>query len=195
MARARDKFYDVLRKQQEEGKLVCVFHGNDGHDKFDVGFVESLSKNTLTLLAVSPRGDYDGRILLHLDDLNRIETDDRYSKKIGLIHEYRSSVFKNEDRVDAHAGSDGPAEHLRRAMESNTVVTIEDHSGHAVTGFVAELGEDYAAIEMLSPNGEPDGQAIVNLDDLNRIHIGCRDQQIRSFLYRYNFELKRLLES
>src|SRR5690242_7013403 len=52
MARRRAKFYEVLRQQQEKEKLVCVYHGDDGHDKFDVGFIESLTPTTLTLLSV-----------------------------------------------------------------------------------------------------------------------------------------------
>src|SRR5690242_8031745 len=150
MARARDKFFDVLRRKQDEGKLVCIFHGDDGADKFDVGYVESLTPSTVTLLSVSPRGDFDGRLIMHLEDLSRIETDDRYSKKIELLNHYRESVFKKEDKVEISARQDGPLDHLRRAQSENSVVCVEDQSGNSVTGFVAEVGDDYVEIEMLN---------------------------------------------
>jgi len=194
MARRRSKFYEVLKQQQEKEKLVCVYHGDDGHDKFDVGFVESLTPTMLTLLAVSPRGEYDGRVVMHLDDLNRIEMDDRYSRKIELLHQYRGSVFKTEDHVNPNARTDDAHAQLQRAMEEQQVACVEDIKGNSVTGFIAEVGDDYVMIEALTQLGEPDGQSVINLEEVGRVQIAARDQQIRGFLYRYNFELRKLLE-
>lgn len=194
MARRRVKFFEVLKTQQDMQKLVCVYHGDDGHDKFDVGFVESVTPNSLTLLSVSPRGEFDGRVVMHLDDLNRVETDDRYSRKIEILHQYRGSVFKTEDHVNQQAKSDDIHRQLSRAAEERQVACIEDVKGNSVTGFVAEVGDDYVVVEALTQLGEPDGQSIINLEDLSRVQIASRDQQVRGFLYRYNFELRKLLE-
>ncbi len=183
MARRRVKFYEVLKQQQEKEKLVCVYHGDDGHDKFDVGFIESLTPTTLTLLSVSPRGEFDGRVVMHLDDLNRIEMEDRYSRKIELLHQYRGSVFKTEDHVNPNARADDLHAQLVRAVEDHEVASVEDIKGNAVTGFVAEVGDDFVVIEALTQLGEPDGQAIINLDEVVRVQLGARDQQIRGFLY------------
>ncbi len=194
MARRRAKFYEVLRQQQEKEKLVCVYHGDDGHDKFDVGFVESLTPTTLTLLSVSPRGEFDGRVIMHLDDLNRIEMDDRYSRKIELLHQYRGSIFKTEDHVNPEARADDVHAQLVRAVNEHLVVCVEDIKGNSVTGFIMEVGDDFVLIEALTQLGEPDGQSLINLDELSRVQLGARDQQVRGFLYRYNYELKKLLE-
>ena len=194
MARRRAKFFEVLKTQQEKQKLVCVYHGDDGHDKFDVGFVESVTPNSLTLLSVSPRGEFDGRVVMHLDDLNRVETDDRYSRKIELLHQYRGSVFKTDDHVNDQAKTDDIHDQLARAAEERQVASIEDVKGNSVTGFVLEVGDDYVVVEALTQLGEPDGQSIINLEDLSRVQIAARDQQVRGFLYRYNFELRKQLE-
>jgi hypothetical protein len=194
MARRRAKFFEVLKKQQDNEKLVCVYHGDDGHDKFDVGFVESLSATSLTLLSVSPRGEFDGRVVMQLDDLNRVETDDRYSRKIELLHQYRGSVFKTEDKVNTQARTDDLYEQLARASEESQVACVDDIKGNSVTGFIREVGDDYVEIEALTQLGEPDGKSIINLEDVSRVQIGARDQQVRCFLYRYNYELRKLLE-
>ena len=195
MAKRRTKFFEVLRRVQEAEKLVCVFHGDDEHDKFDVGFVESLTNSTLTLLSVSPRGEYDGRVVMHLDDLNRVETDDRYSRKIALLHEYRGSVFKADDKVNKQALAFGIGEQLQAALEETCVVCVEDVKGNAITGFVREIGDDYVEVEALTQLGEPDGTSIISLEEVSRVQIGARDQQVRAFLYQYNFGLRKLLES
>jgi hypothetical protein len=194
MARRRTKFYEVLKQQQEKEKLVCVYHGDDGHDKFDVGFVESLTTTNLTLLSVSPRGEFDGRVIMHLDDLNRVEMDDRYSRKIELLHQYRGSIFKTEDHVNPQSRTDDLMAQLKTAAEAHEVGSIEDVKGNSVTGFIAEVGEDYVVIEALTQLGEPDGQSVVNLEDVSRVQIGARDQQVRGFLYGYNYKLRKLLE-
>jgi hypothetical protein len=194
MAKRRAKFYEVLKHQQEKEKLVCVYHGDDGHDKFDVGFIESLTSTTLTLLSVSPRGEFDGRVVMHLDDLNRIEMDDRYSRKIQLLHQYRGSIFKSEDHVNPQARADDLHAQLVRAVEAHEVACVEDIKGNSVTGFIAEAGEDFVVVESLTQMGEPDGQSVINLDEVTRVQVGARDQQIRGFLYRYNYELRKLLE-
>lgn len=195
MGKRRVKFYEVLREIQAREKLVCVFHGDDEHDKFDVGFVESLTPTTVTLLSVSPRGEYDGRVVMHIDDLNRVETDDRYSRKIALLHEYRGSVFKSDDHVNPGARDYAFAEQLQSAKESGSVICIEDMKGNAVTGYVREIGDDYVELEALTQLGEPDGTALLSLDEVARVQIGARDQQVRNFLYQYNFGLRKLLES
>lgn len=194
MARRRAKFFDVLKQQQDAEKLVCVYHGDDGHDKFDVGYVESLTPTTLTLLSVSPRGDYDGRVVMHLDDLNRVETNDRYSRKIELLHEYRGSIFKTEDHVNHQARTDDLQAQLSRAAADHQVAAIEDIKGNAVAGYIQEVGEDYVVVEALTQLGEPDGTSVINLEDVSRVQIGARDQQVRGFLYKYNHELRKLLE-
>ncbi len=194
MARRRVKFYEVLKQQQEKEKLVCVYHGDDGHDKFDVGFVESLTPDSLTLLSVSPRGEFDGRVVMHLDDLNRVETDDRYSRKIELLHQYKGSIFKTDDHVNPDAKTEDLHAQLQRAAEEQAVACVDDVKGNAVTGFIKEVGEDYVIVEGLTQLGEPDGQSIINLEDVTRVQIAARDQQVRGFLYRYNYELRKLLE-
>lgn len=195
MAKRRTKFYEILRAQQESEKLVCVYHSDDGHDKFDVGYVESLTATTLTLLSVSPRGEYDGRVVMLIDALDRIETDDRYARKIELLHQYRGSVFKNDDNVKRDAHSHNLQDQLSHASQEHDVTSVEDNKGNTITGFVQEVGDDYVVIDVLTQLGEPDGRAIVSLRDVSRVQIGARDQQARSFLYRYNFELRKLLES
>lgn len=194
MARRRAKFYEVLRQQQEKEKLVCVYHGDDGHDKFDVGFIESLTPTTLTLLSVSPRGEFDGRVIMHLDDLNRIEMGDRYSRKIELLHQYRGSIFKTDDHVNPQARTEDLHAQLSRAVVDHLVACIEDIKGNSVTGFIAEVGDDFVVIDAVTQLGEPDGQSIINLDEVSRVQMGARDQQIRGFLFRYNYELRKLLE-
>ena len=74
------------------------------------------------------------------------------------------------------------------------VACVDDVKGNAATGFIREVGEDYVVIEALTQLGEPDGQCIINLEDVTRVQIAARDHQVRAFLYRYNFELRKLLE-
>jgi hypothetical protein len=194
MGAVRAKFREILREAQETNKVVSVYHEDGGSNKFEVGFIEHVGSYDCTMMCLTPRGEPDGLLHLRLDDVTAIELDDPYTRKIGLLYEYRGSVFVGDQPVnERRSGSMDNV--LQRALESDTVVTIQDQLGNDFVGFVSELDEDFVELRLLNSYGAPDGRAVIERRRISRIESGRREEQTRGFLYKYNYDLRRLLES
>lgn len=191
MGTVREKFAAVLQQAQHAGNVVSIYHLDGDTSKFEVGFVEAVNGEDLTLRCLNARGEDDGHIVLRLDDVDVVEVDDAYSRKVQLLHEYQGSVFAKSDGVER---GDSYESLLEMALRNRWVMTAEDHRGHKFVGFVSEIGDDFFELELLTTYGEPDGKAAIQKASVVRIEVNRRDEQTRAFLYRYHYELKRLLE-
>lgn len=178
----------------EAGKVVSLYHQSHDADRFEVGYVESVSRTDVTMLCLTPRGEEDGRMAVRIEDISALEIDDPYSQKIQTLHSYKGSVFNREEGLRTSANSPSLDEQLQSAHDSNQAVTIEDVSGTRFTGFVGELTDGYIEMKLLNQYGAPDGTAYLARHMLGKVDIGRRDEQSRAFLYKITHELKRLLE-
>jgi hypothetical protein len=159
-----------------------------------VGFIDAVSESEVFMLCLTPRGEEDGRMAVRIEDIVALEIDDPYSKKIQTLHSYRGSVFGREDPAKATTGTISLEEQLIRAQENNLVVSVEDSNGTKFTGFIGELSDGFIEMMLLNQYGSPDGTAYLAREMVGKVDIGRRDEQTRSFLYKINHELKRLLE-
>lgn len=190
----RSKFVSILQEAIDGRKVISLYHESHDADRFEVGFVEAVSRTDVTLLCLTPRGEEDGRMAVRIEDITALEVDDPYSQKIQLLHSYRGSVFNKDEGYIATATSPNIDEQLQQALDRGFAITIEDVSGTRFTGFVDELNDGYITLKLLNQYGSPDGTAYVARHMLAKVDIGRRDEQTRAFLYKVNHKLKRLLE-
>ncbi|HTQ11892.1 MAG TPA: hypothetical protein VMI31_17660 [Fimbriimonadaceae bacterium] len=193
MADARGKFYTILTEAHASRRTVSMYHQSNEADRFEVGFVEAVSRTDVTILCLTPRGEEDGRMAVRLEDITALEIDDPYSEKIQTLHSYQGSIYNREE------SSRGPAlpsmdDQLANAEEHKSVVTVEDINGSRFTGFVSEQTDGYIEMRLINQYGSPDGIAILARHMLGKVDVGRREEQTRAFLYKVNHELKRLLE-
>jgi hypothetical protein len=194
VANVRSKFVSILQEAHDKSKVVSLYHQSHDADRFEVGFVEAVSRTDVTMLCLTPRGEEDGRMAVRIDDVTALEIDDPYSEKIQLLHSYRGSVFTKDEGQRTTASSPSIEEQLHQSHENNAVVTIEDISGTRFTGFIAELNDSFVEMKLLNQYGAPDGTAYLARHMMGKVDIGRRDEQTRAFLYKINHGLKRLLE-
>jgi hypothetical protein len=194
VASVRSKFVAILQGALDGAKVVSLYHQSHEADRFEVGFVESVSRTDVTMLCLTPRGEEDGRMAVRIEDITALEIDDPYSQKIQTLHSYRGSVFNREEGLRTNALSPTIEDQLLTAQDKGLVVTVEDTSGTRFTGFVNELTDGYIEVKLLNQYGGPDGTAFLARHMLGKVDIGRRDEQSRAFLYKVNHELKRLLE-
>jgi hypothetical protein len=194
VANVRSKFVSILQEALDARKVVSLYHQSHDADRFEVGFVEAVSRTDVTMLCLTPRGEEDGRMAVRIEDITALEIDDPYSQKIQTLHSYKGSVFNREEGLRTNAASPSLDDQLQQAQDRNAVVTLEDVSGTRFTGFLGELTDGYVEIKLLNQYGGPDGVAYLARHMLGKIDIGRREEQTRAFLFKVNHELKRLLE-
>ncbi len=188
------RFLKALNAAQEAEQAVAVYADAEDYQSYEVGFVEHADAGEVILLCLTPKGEPDGRRALRMEDVTRVDTDNAYIKKLELLYQYRDTIFDKDFRQRPSATKSDLKTQLQHAQNSHTMVHIVDDNDYGPSGFVTEVGEDYVEIERIGTNGEPDGKSALLLQNIRRVHIGRRQDQILEFLYRYNHELKRLLE-
>src|SRR5579862_6076889 len=97
VADARGKFYSILQGAYESQRVVSLYHQSHDSDRFEVGFVESVSRTDVTLLCLTPRGEEDGRMAVRIEDITALELEDPYSEKIQTLHSYQGSIYNREE--------------------------------------------------------------------------------------------------
>jgi hypothetical protein len=189
----KSHFLKTLQAAHEEGTAVAVYADTADFSAYEVGFVDYADSNEIVLLCLTPKGEPDGRRVLRTDDVSRVDSENTYLRRLELLYQYRESVFGKDFKPGPEGGRDLRAQ-LEHARDTNCIVHLVDDNDYGPSGFVRELGEDYIELERVGLNGEPDGRSVLLMAGIARVHLGRRQDQILEFLYRYNYELKRLLE-
>ncbi len=180
-----------LMVAHEEGRAVAVHNNRSDPSQYEVAFVQDVHELQVTLQCLTPRGESDGVTVMRMDDIFRVDIDTAYCRKIELLSQYTESVFEKSTQVPNGEMN----EVLKAAKSANQIVHLLDYSEFGPTGFVEDVGRDFVTIRRISQNGEPDGMATIGLDCIASVHVGRRSEQIIDFLYRYNVDLRKLLES
>ncbi|CAN5450457.1 hypothetical protein BH11ARM1_BH11ARM1_04270 [soil metagenome] len=187
-------FVETLSVAVESGRAVAVYADIHDFQSYEVGFVEWVDANETTLLCLTSRGESDGRRILRTDEITRVDVETAYTRRLELLHQYRGSVFEEGFRNGPSGKMDLRAQ-LEHAKINHTIVTLVDEGDFGPVGFVRHVGEDYVELERVTADGEPDGRTTIMLDSVVKANFGRRQDQVLEFLHRYNYQLKRILES
>ncbi len=187
------QFLRTLHTAMDTGAAVAVYADSEDYQSYEVGFVEYADNSELVIQCLTPKGEPDGRRALRTDDITRVDTENAYIRKLELLYQYRESVFDKDFRSGPTGKTDLKAQ-LAHAHKNHALVHMVDENDFGPSGFLHEVGEDYVIMDRIGSNGEPDGCSMLLLESINKVHIGRRQDQVLEFLYRYNYELKRLLE-
>ena len=186
-------FIELLQQAHDAAQPVAVYSSDSEANDYDVGFVEIVTKTHLILNAMTPKGESDGRHLIPLEHIHRVDSNTAYVNKLKLLHQYHDSVF-TAGPPPIGVATDMPAI-LEAAKESGQVVSLLDSEGFGPSGFVKDVAEDFVELQRLNSKGMPDGLAVVMLDAVHRITVDTREEQVLGFLFRYHYELQRLIDS
>ncbi len=186
-------FLEILQRALDEADPVAVYSDGSSVNDYDVGFVLQVGSSHLILSAITSKGEPDGRRFIRLEDVHRIDSKTSYLGKLRLLHEYKDAVFVSEpllvgDLSDMHAM-------LEAAKLSGSIVSLLDDEGYGPSGFVREVASDYVALQRINSKGSPDGVAVMMLEAIARLTMDTREEQVLGFLYRYHFELQRMIDN
>jgi hypothetical protein len=181
-----DKFRTVLRACEGARSMAEIYTDEEDLDRFSVGYVEEVGRETYTLAAIDDEGRFDGRQVGRLEAIIKLTVDSEYLSALKLLHEGGSALEPTRPSGppprDLRAG-------LEAAMRDRTVASVIDVDHQAHTGFVTDVGEEFVEISEIRRDGHRDGMTILRLDDVFRVDIGGRTEQARGFLHRVRMGL------
>jgi hypothetical protein len=189
MANFDQRMREFLGEVAAQEELIAVHANPEDPEAFEVGFVGHLSRETFSLRAVSTKGLDDGVRVFPYDVVVRMHRDSDYLRGLRALFENRDRAFKGIDSALLEIAGKGFEEALRAAQARNLAVTLRFPT-QAIQGFVRNVGEGWAEIEVIVENGMSDGLFLTDLTDTDRIFVGGHEEQALGFLYRERYGLK-----
>lgn len=166
------KYFNDFKDNKE---LICVYSNETDTESFAAGYVVGVSKDDIILYHLTPRGTYDGYLLLPIDNIFLTEYNTRYTKKLYNLSQIQfhenMSYFKNESLKSCL---------LKYAHENDFVVEVQlVNSGlNDVVGKVFSFDEEKVIVDKYTEYGEQDGQAVFNILDITR--LSCDNEEERT---------------
>lgn len=167
-------FSDILKRCQEDKKLIGVYTNRQDLSKFDVGIALAVDDDFLILSSVSKYGKRNGLLLVEQDSVVRVDEDSVYLRKIGALMRYYSEkpeVLSAEQYLVYSL--------LEYCHANNRIAAIDllDSGTYDTVGFIDELDTDRCVIKQVSEFGKYDGTSSILLADITSISC-CSEMEV-----------------
>ena len=188
MSDFNEKIRQTLRAAKEAGDMVELYDDERNLDRFDVGLVESVTRDSYCILSVGLHGEIDGRQVGRIEDIIRLSTGSEYLATLKLLHQARNRLTPELLDPEGYLPMD-LQNSLRFARDKKIIVSLVDPDHVPITGFVRDFGKDFVEIGEVRRDGQQDGSIVVHLDEIVRVDIGGRMEQARAFVHRVRMGL------
>lgn len=172
---------ELLRKFCEEDTFISLYTNQTDSDAFTFCKAVFTNDEFSVVLMVHPNGSFDGIQMLHNDLILRIETDDRYIKKMEIL---RQAHPWEEPNLSALAKCT-PKAMLCYLMEAKRICSVEilDSGTQDAFGFVESIKGDTCKLALLDQYGYEDGVCYLPIPHLTRIAFGSEEHRILETLW------------
>jgi hypothetical protein len=186
MSAAIDRFREVLKKYVGTQELVEVYEDSEDTDKFEVGFVLSVSEDHYSLALIDSKGRGNGSFVGQIESIVRLAVGTQYLAGIRLLHERKRQPERKNSGNDV-----GPFENMlelvRYSCENRLMVSVT--ADVEFFGFIKNFTRDHIELLEVNKSGIEDGIHFIDLDEVSRIDFGGPSEEARLFLHQVRMGL------
>lgn len=150
---------EIIRRLCKQHKLCGIYTDRDEADTFEAGYIETFDEEYLLMSAVSPDGEYDGYVVIPVKNIFQIDYDNIYLKDV-------EKLYKDEkkEKINLPGGSllIGAMEYVK----TNRVCCTCDFADYSVMGYLTDITDGCAVINVIGENAKPDGYTAVCVGDI-----------------------------
>ncbi len=162
-----------IREAYNQHEVVGIYDSREDVTKFWVGYIAAYSDDYVICGHITPNGLYDGFLLIDASRIFRIESHSMEIKRTALLYK-----LKRQQHPEYVSVSENLAlSLLKYAMDHQYIVTIEqmDQAVNDVQGYVEGLDEWSVRIKTYTKYGEPDGEALLSMEDISFLSCDTDD--------------------
>ena len=159
-----------------QSKVLATFYCNNGNvQTILVGYVEKFNDSEILIAHISPRGFYDGFILKHIEEIQRIDYDSDYEKKIARLYNLRG---RSHTAIQTFDPKDDEIIYslLDFAKQNDYVVSLE-FTQDSISGFVNGYSDDVVYIDAINDYGAENGIAIIDINEVLTVSVDTDHEQ------------------
>lgn len=166
-----------LIKMLNKQTVVSVFCDSLNPDKHLTGRICASSENVVMIQHISPRGLYDGFILVQSDDIYRIDTDGKYERKMCNLYK-----AKKQEHPHFLIDEDLYTSLLVFCKMQELVISIE-LADVTLSGFVTAFDDERITLALVDNYGDSNGQTVVVNSEIISIAADTQNEQDIKLLY------------
>ena len=174
-------FQTKLRELMESKNYVSIYRNRDKLTAFEFGLVVGCNDDSLILASFSPNGENDGLLLIEMDSICKLESDNLYTQKMRKLIQYHQTKHEEYSFRDNFI-----VEMLEYSRQKAFIVSVEIcNSGYLdATGLFELLSEDGCRILIIDEYGNENGYADIEYLDITEIKINDCEERYRGILYQ-----------
>ena len=174
--------YDLLKKYMQANVLVAIFANKENATSFAVGYINQLTENEVIILHVGLHGEYDGDSACYIDDIYKVETNNKYLNKLNVLKEWNVLDIPQIKNI----GKSCFETLIDTAINNNSIIAIGCNDlDEAIIGYINKYSDDIIMISQINEYGERDGDVTICIDGINRIVINDVECCEIEKLFRY----------
>ena len=159
---------EVFSRFKDDNELISIYQDIEDMDAVDTGLVYDVNEDHLILYKLSKDGNFDGLLLLKLEDIFRFDFDGKYEK----LFKY-SKTIDLRTNYDFDTNNDFIIEFLKHSKDNRKVISIciEDFPDTGISCIVEEWNDDVALLSVYNEYGEYDCKTYISIDNISSIYL------------------------
>lgn len=158
-------------------QIVSVFCDRSRPESHLTGFIDAASDCEIVLKHISPEGRYDGFVLIHRDDVYRIDADGEYEQKIQKLYN-----LKNQSHPDLQYSEYLYDDLLSFCKEQNFIVSVELEECE-LSGFLVNFDSEFVQLQLVNDYGKRNGETVLSTNEIISFSVDSEKEQDIKLLF------------
>jgi len=167
----------IIEKMHSQKKLCAIYSNKNEEDSFEVGYIEKIDKTHIIISAISPDGQYDGVVVIRIDDIFQIDYDNIYLKNLEKLS-LSTEVEKISVNFEKDALLYGAMEYARNYKVCCTI----NFENYSISGYLTDFIDDCVIMNIVDEVGRRDGYTAIIIDDVKYFSFGSLENKKLSSL-------------
>lgn len=169
----------ILQKCCENRDIVFLYLNDNDMGLQVIGYVDRYQEEVLLMDRLTEYGEYDGYMLLHTSDIQRVQIGGKNGERMKKLCRYHP---KNHNKILCRKEF-LVFDFLESAKEEKLVVGLEI-DGEEIIGLVEQYNEDDVKVIILDElDGSEQGIAVIEIDSVSMYFMDTKKMQDIKLLY------------
>ena len=162
------------------GEIVSVYCDDEKPDTHLTGFLSRCDEGQMLIDHISPSGFYDGFILIHAEDIHRMDCGGKYEQKVEKLYQCRQQSHAEFPITGSLYAS------LLAFCQRERLILSAETEDAMLSGFLLDFDEDIIHLQVIDEYGEENGETIVRNDEIISFAVDTLTEQNIRLLYQQN---------
>lgn len=170
--RGYGELIDLCKKCFESNLVGSFFFDTNNPERHLTGYIADYNNDEILIKHISPDGYYDGYILAHISDINRIDLCGKYEKKVERLY-----LIRNQTHPSLKNTSSSFASSVIEWASKNKLIVSAELESRTISGFVLYYNDDSLHLQVIDEFGELDGETIIYLNNILSFAVDTTTEQ------------------